>query len=176
MKMKYTNFLIASGIITCLVFFVLSVSSDEFKAPVSEHKLTISPDQARIISGENVVINVEIKNTDDDKIFIKLGAKDVPESWITYEKQLFNLEAGESGNTKMNIHIPEGRIGDYSVSVIAKNPETNVEVAKTLKIEALPPKDKGMSGIPIFPPAEQPILLLIDALYLLINGIASLLF
>lgn len=174
--MKYINFLIALGVISCLVFSALSVSSDVFNAPVSGHKLTINPESARIISGDNVIINVEIKNTGDDKIFIKLDAKGVPESWITYDKQLFNLEAGESGNTKVIVHVPDGRIGDYGVDVVAKNPETNVEVAKTLKIEALPTRDRGMSGIPIFPPAEQPVLLLIDMLHQLVNGIAGFLF
>jgi len=135
--------------------------------------LIINPIEAKITSGKNSVINIEIQNTDEEKIFIKLEAEGIPESWISYEKQLFNIEQGAIENTKLSIHIPEGRIEDYNVKIIARNPETNVEVIKILKIEVLPPKDKSMSGIPIFPLAEQPMLLLLDIIHLIFNGIVN---
>lgn len=176
MKMKYNHFLFASLVAICFIFAAVNANADEFKQDVRDHELTIAPGEIEIVSGETEVIDIKIRNTDEDKIFIKLEASGVPESWFSFknEKQLFNIGPGAAENTKLAVHIPEGRIDEYNIKITARNPDTNVEVIKILKIETLPPKDKGMSGIPIFPLAEQPILLFLDIVHLVFNGIMNL--
>lgn len=181
--MKYNNFLFASLVVICFIFAALNanvkVNANEFGAVVSDHELIITPTDTTVISGKNAVVNIKIKNTDEEKIFIKLETEGIPTSWptswVSYENeiQLFHINPDASENTKLIIHIPEGRIGDYEVKVITRNPDTKVEVIKTLKVAALPPKDKGMSGLPIFPLAQQPTLLLLDIIHLILNGIVN---
>ncbi|ODS37010.1 hypothetical protein BEH94_08150 [Candidatus Altiarchaeales archaeon WOR_SM1_SCG] len=175
--MKYNNFLFAIGAVICFIILT-AANANEIKVGVTDHKLIINPEETKIISGDSGIIDIKIQNYDKNKIFIKLEADGLPEPlftapWFSFEKQLFYIEPGETKETKLTIHIPEGRIEDYNVKIIARNPDTGVEVIKTLKIETLPPKDKGMSGIPIFPPAEQPVLLLLDMVHLVVNGIAN---
>ena len=169
--MKYNNPLLVSLIIILIFTVISNVNADELKAVVTAHSLILTPSETEIISGEDAVIDIEIQNTFHENILIKLDVKDIPESWISYERQLFDIDSGAIESTKLKIHIPEGRIGSYNIKIIAKNLDTNIEVIKILKIEALPPKDKGMSGIPIFPLAEQPILLLLDIIANVISGI-----
>jgi len=170
--MKFNHLLFAGIIVICL-FTATNTGADDMDAAVSNHNLIVYPYETTIVSGENAVINVKIQNTDEYKIIIKLDAGGVPDSWINYKTHLFTVLPASEENANVTVHIPAGRIGTYNVKIITRNPDTGVEVVKNVKIEALPPEDRGMSGIPIFPLAEQPILLILDIITLIVNGIIS---